>query len=179
VKNVAPTPSIGSISNPRQEGTAITVDGSATDPAGTNDTLTYAWEVFIDGSTTAYTTGTGTSFTIHPFDNGSFRIVLTVSDEDGGSATAESTIAVANVAPVAVADGASTNEDTPGSFTEANLVSNDTDVGIFDVLTVGSLDTSAAIGTVTDNGGGNYTYDPRGHFDSVHRARRRRRRRYR
>ena len=40
---------------------------------------------------------TGFSFT--PNDNGSYQIVLTVSDEDGGSATVDQTISVANVAP--------------------------------------------------------------------------------
>jgi len=84
------------------EGTMITVTGSATDPAGANDTLTYSYEVFKDGSTTAFASGSGvdqTSFSFTPDDNGSYEIVLTVSDEDGGSATTSQTISVANVAP--------------------------------------------------------------------------------
>ncbi|MCP3936624.1 MAG: PKD domain-containing protein, partial [Actinomycetia bacterium] len=60
VANVAPIPSIVSISDPKVEGTAITVTGSATDPAGTNDTLSYAWTVNKDS--VAFDSGTGTSF---------------------------------------------------------------------------------------------------------------------
>ncbi len=52
VNNVAPTPTIVSISSPRVTGTPIAVVGSATDPALTNDTITYAWSVFLGSSST-------------------------------------------------------------------------------------------------------------------------------
>ena len=83
----------------RVEGTAIAVTGAATDPAGAHDTLSYSWAAYKDGATTAFAVGTTASWSFTPDDNGSYRIALTVSDEDGGSATAESTIDVANVAP--------------------------------------------------------------------------------
>ena len=82
----------------RVEGTAIAVTGAATDPAGAQDTLSYSWDAYKDGATTAFAVGTGDSWRFTPDDNGSYRIALTVSDEDGGSTTAESTINVANVA---------------------------------------------------------------------------------
>ncbi|MBN9518722.1 PD40 domain-containing protein, partial [bacterium] len=102
VSNVAPTPSITSIGSVRVEGMSIAVSGSATDPAGVNDTLTYSWAVYKDGSPTPFATGSGTSYSFYSFtpdDDGSYRIVLTVSDEDGGSASAEQTISVNNAAP--------------------------------------------------------------------------------
>ena len=102
VNNVAPTPIITSISSPLQEGASISVTGTASDPAGGNDTLTYAWQVFKDGASTAFASASGvdqTGFSFTPDDNGSYQIVLTVSDEDGGSATVDQTISVANVAP--------------------------------------------------------------------------------
>ena len=102
VGNVAPTSSIVAISDPRIEGTAITVVGSATDAGGSEDTLTYAWSVFKDGAATAYAGSSGvnqTSFTFTPDDDGSYQVVLTVSDEDGGSTTATQSIAVDNVLP--------------------------------------------------------------------------------
>src|SRR5262249_44442122 len=52
-------------------------------------------------------TGAGASFTFTPDDNGSYRIVLTASDEDGGSASTEQTITVGNVAPSAALSGPS------------------------------------------------------------------------
>jgi PKD repeat protein len=99
VSNVAPTPSIVSVGAVRVEGTSIAVSGTATDPAGANDTLSYAWQVFKDGAVTPFATGTGSGFSFTPGDDGSYRIVLTVSDEDGGSASAEQTVTVSNVAP--------------------------------------------------------------------------------
>ena len=99
VSNVAPTPSIVSIGAVRVEGTSISVSGAATDPAGANDTLSYSWQVFANGSVSPFATGSGTNFAFTPDDDGSFRIVLSVSDEDGGSATAEQTVAVSNAAP--------------------------------------------------------------------------------
>jgi len=105
VTNAAPTPSIDSISATRQEGTAITAVGSATDPAGNNDTLTYAWSVFKGAS--LFVTGSGSSITFTPDDDGSYRIELTVSDEDGGSTTVSQTIVVVNVSPASTIDSIS------------------------------------------------------------------------
>jgi Ca2+-binding RTX toxin-like protein/PKD repeat protein len=100
VANVAPSPTIVSISDPKVEGTQITATGAATDPAGANDTLTYAWTVNKGGVLFASQSGVGlTSFSFTPDDNASYQIVLTVSDEDGGSTTVDQTISVANVAP--------------------------------------------------------------------------------
>jgi PKD repeat protein/Ca2+-binding EF-hand superfamily protein len=105
VANVAPTITGVSVGEVRVEGTAITVGGTATDPAGASDTLSYAWVVYKDGADTAYDSGTGAGWSFGPNDNGSYRIVLTVNDEDGGSATVEQTIAVDNVAPAATVAG--------------------------------------------------------------------------
>ena len=93
VSNIAPTPTIESISATRQEGTAITFSGSATDPAGANDTLSFEWD-FGDG-----TTATGATATHTYADNGTFTVTLTVSDDDGGTATQTTTINVQNIAP--------------------------------------------------------------------------------
>ena len=99
VANVDPSPSIVSIGTPRVEATSIAVSGTATDAAGANDTLSYAWSVYKDGGTTAFATGTGASWSFTPTDNGSYDIRLTASDEDGGSAMASQTISVVNLDP--------------------------------------------------------------------------------
>ena len=102
IVNADPTPVIESVSATRLEGTPIDVVASATDPAGANDTLTYSYEVFKDGASTAFASGSGvdqTTFRFTPDDNGSYEIVLTVADEDGGADVARHTIAVDNVAP--------------------------------------------------------------------------------
>lgn len=115
ILNANPIPSIDSVGDVRVEGTAITVTGTATDPAGSADTLTFKWEVYKDGAATPFATGGNSpSFAFTPNDNGSYRIVLTVADEDGGSATAERTITVTNVAPAVTITGPTTGRQGAG-----------------------------------------------------------------
>nr|AGC72056.1 flagellar hook-length control protein FliK [uncultured bacterium A1Q1_fos_291] len=102
VNNRTPLPSIDVISAIREEGTLVSVKASATDPAGANDTLTYSYEVFRNGSATPYATGSGVdlvNFSFTPNDNGTYVVSLTVTDDDGGSASASTSITVGNVAP--------------------------------------------------------------------------------
>ena len=109
VANVAPSPVVDSIGTVRLEGTEVVVDASATDPAGSNDTLTFAYDVLKDG--VAFASGSGidlTTFGFTPDDNGAYEVRLTVSDEDGGSATVSENISVANVAPSPVVDSIGT-----------------------------------------------------------------------
>lgn len=115
ILNANPIPSIDSVGDVRVEGTAIAVTGTATDPAGSADTLTFRWEVYKDGAATPFATGGNSpSFAFTPNDNGSYRIVLTVADEDGGSATAERTITVTNVAPAVTITGPTTGRQGAG-----------------------------------------------------------------
>jgi hypothetical protein len=111
VDNVAPTltltgPTTGI------EGTSLTITGSATDPAnppttsGVNDPLTFSWSVTKNGN--PYTTGTGPNATFLPDDNGTYVVIMTVIDGDGGSDTKTQTITVDNVAPTLTLTGPTT-----------------------------------------------------------------------
>lgn len=103
VENVAPTPSLGAVTGALTEGSVVSISGTASDPAGTYDTLTYHYEVFQAGESTAFDTATGVdlaSFEFTPPDDGDYTVVLTVSDEDGGSQSTSKTIAIRNVGPV-------------------------------------------------------------------------------
>ena len=88
-----------------------------------------------------------------------------VTDSHGATSTATATITLSGVndAPVAIADSASTDEDTVLVVTAANgVLANDTDVD-HDGLTVlhpGTI-TSALGATVTLNADGSYSYDSR------------------
>jgi ELWxxDGT repeat protein len=152
VANVAPTPVIDQISATRLEGTQIDVTASATDPAGASDTLTYSYEVFKDGASTPFATGSGvdlTSFSFTPDDNGSYEIVLTVSDEDGGSAQASQMITVENAAPTVAANNAAVVVDEGQTATNSGTYG---DVGA-DTVTL-----SASIGTLVDHGDGTWSW---------------------
>ena len=71
-----------------------------------------------------------------------------------------------NDAPVATDDDLITNEDSTLVIAGSTLLGNDTDAE-GDTLTIASIDDSATLGTVTDNGDGTYTYDPNGQFESL------------
>jgi|GEM_PF-971163 len=97
VTNVAPAAAIHGAPATGQEGTAINLTSVASDP-GTVDTLFYAWEVKKDGSN--YTDNDQAGFSFTPDDNGSYEVLLSVTDDDGGVGTATSqTILVTNAAP--------------------------------------------------------------------------------
>ena len=102
VLNVAPTPTITAPAT-RVEGTAIVVGASATDPSTVDASagFSYEWAVYKDGDATAYDSGAGASWSFIPDDDGSYRIVLTATDKDGGSASVERTTIVTNANPTA------------------------------------------------------------------------------
>jgi methionine-rich copper-binding protein CopC len=104
VVNVPPTAAITGAPPSSPEGTAITVAASVSDPAPA-DTFTYAWSVTKDGG--AYASGTASTFSFAPDDNGTYVVDLTVTDDDGGSGVAlGKTITVTNVDPTAAITGA-------------------------------------------------------------------------
>lgn len=159
VRNVAPVPVIESVSGLRVEGTAITVTGSATDAAGVNDTITLTWVVFKDGATGTYATGSGSEFTFTPNDNGSYRIVMIASDEDGGVAITDQLVSVANVAPVPVIQSIS---GTRVEGTAITVTGSATDAaGINDTITLTwVIFKEGTTGTYAVGGGTTFTFTP-------------------
>lgn len=93
--------------------------------------------------------------------NGADVFTYTISDGQGGLASATVNIVVnaVNDQPVAVNDSASTDEDTAVTF---NVVNNDTDVD-GDTLTLAAVG-NPANGTVTSNASGEITYTPAAGF---------------
>ncbi|MBL8814305.1 MAG: PKD domain-containing protein, partial [Planctomycetaceae bacterium] len=152
VNNVAPTPTINSISATRLEGTAITFAGSASDPAGANDPLTYLWN-FGDGSPGLF--GANAEYTYA--DNGTYLVTLTVTDGDGGSASVTQTIIVSNVAPSASLSGPTTA--TTGS--SITILSSTSDpAGALDPLTLLWTLTLNGSSYATQSGGSSYSFSP-------------------
>ena len=111
VRNVAPTVEVGD--DPTvDEGTALSFAGSFTDPSSL-DTHTLAWDLG-DG-----TTASDTLTLTHTYaDNGSYRVTLTITDDDGGSGMDTLIVMVNNVSPAADAGPDITvNEGDPISIT--------------------------------------------------------------
>ncbi len=134
VINVAPTATINAPVSTGNEGTAITLTGSATDPS-TVDTaagLALSWSVTKNGSAFG-SNGSGSSFTFTPNDNGTYVVTLTATDKDGGAGTKTDTITVANVAPTVAAITAPAADVR---YEAANFSSSFTDPGTLDTHTV-------------------------------------------
>ena len=86
------------------EGMAVNFTGSHTDP-GSADTHTYEWD-FGDGAT-----GKGTQVQHAYGDDGVYKVVLTVTDDDGGTGTDTLTVTVDNAAPMIDAGGDQTIDE--------------------------------------------------------------------
>ncbi len=165
VVNLAPVPSIDLISTPQVEGTQINIVANATDPAGVDDTLTYTYGVFKDGAMTPYASGIGvdqTNFSFTPDDNGTYQVVLTVNDEDGGSASVSQDITVGNVAPdLSIDDLAITSyvlavgeaQIFDGLFSDQGSQDTHTAEWMFTYLSDGSLVSETRTGTLTQGAG--------------------------
>ena len=85
------------------EGTAITLTGKAQSPSAADQAVgfTYTWAVNKNGGSTAFTTGTGASFSFTPDDEGTFVATLTAVDDGGNGGSVSATITGTNVAPKA------------------------------------------------------------------------------
>lgn len=78
------------------EGSSLAVIVNAADPDG--DALTYKWDIDNDG--VADSTTTIPSLILRFGDNGSYPVHVTVDDGKGSSASASTTVLIANVSPV-------------------------------------------------------------------------------
>jgi hypothetical protein len=92
------------------EGSPVNLQAAATDPD--SSVLTYVWTVDLPDGTDVTLTGDQTSYT--PDDNGTYDVSLSVHDSDGlTSATSETDVVVANVAPAASITGSPVSGHSP------------------------------------------------------------------
>ncbi|MBS2025094.1 MAG: hypothetical protein JST92_22060, partial [Deltaproteobacteria bacterium] len=101
VMNLAPAGDLLGAPDSSPEGMAIALGASISDasPIDTAAGFSTVWTATKDGA--FFASGTAGSFTFTPDDNGTYLVTLVVTDKDGGSATAQKTIAVTNVSPTA------------------------------------------------------------------------------
>ncbi|WNJ98798.1 cadherin-like domain-containing protein [Thalassospiraceae bacterium LMO-JJ14] len=132
--------------------------GNDSDPDGDALTIT-SFEQPDNGTITDNGDGTYT-FTPNQDWNGETDFNYTISDGEGGedTATVQITVDGVNDPPDAVDDAMTGAEDTPITFTSADILGNDSDPD-GDTLTITSFE-QPDNGTITDNGDGTYTFTP-------------------
>ena len=144
-----------------------TLLGASTDVDG--DDLSVA-DISIDpaiGTVSNNNDGTWTFTPVENFNGNGVQLSFTVSD---GALTADGVITVnitaVNDAPVIAGnvDLGSVDEDTSVTFTAADLLASASDVD-GDDLSVTSVSVDAAIGIITDDGEGGYTFTPAENFN--------------
>ncbi|MGB0684023.1 MAG: cadherin-like domain-containing protein [Magnetovibrionaceae bacterium] len=149
------------------EDTAITIpsaDVLANDTDVDGDLLTIQSVDAAVGGTASLTVDGDVLFTPDADFNGAASFDYTVTDGNGGtaSATMSVTVTAVNDAPDVVADTATTAEDTSLSLTAAELLGNDSDVD-GDSLTIDAV-SGAVGGTVSIVDGGNVVFVPTADF---------------
>jgi Ca2+-binding RTX toxin-like protein len=155
VTNVAPTVSISGAPATSPEGTAISLTSVASDVAGANDPLTFAWTVTKNGLPFASDNTPNFSFT--PDDNGIYVVTLVVDDGDGGDTTTTQTIIVLNVAPAAALVGPT----SASSNTAVSILSTVKDpAGAEDPLTYQWTVTRNGAAFATQSGGRIFEFTP-------------------
>jgi uncharacterized repeat protein (TIGR01451 family) len=135
--NVKPVATAGAPST-GDEGSAFLLNGSATD-AGTNDLITYKWTADVTGITNSghctFDDATKKDAKVTCDDNGTLKLTLTATDDDGGVGTDLAEIAIANVDPVANAGGGTTKTYSGNEGSAVQLYGSATDVGSNDTFT--------------------------------------------
>jgi hypothetical protein len=144
------------------EDTPVTIAVLPNDADPDGDALTVTSATAANGSVAINPDGT-LAYTPNANFNGTDTIIYSISDGQGGTASATVTVMVtaANDPPVAANDSASTAEDTPVTI---GVLGNDLDPD-GDPLIVTTA--TAANGTVTINGDGTIVYTPNANFNGA------------
>jgi len=147
------------------EGIAVTVDvlGNDSDPDG--DTLSVASVTTPTHGLVVINPDHTLKYAPAPLFNGSDEFTYTISDGNGGAATAKVSVIVGpvNDAPTAGNDLYATDEDTPLTLSAPGVLANDTDPD-GDAITAVLVD-NVQHGTLVLNADGSFTYTPTPNFN--------------
>jgi len=162
VTNVEDAPVAADDTATTDEDTPATINVLSNDSDVDNDTLTVS-AVTQGAHGSVVNNGTDVTYSPAADYNGTDSFSYTVSDGNGGTATANVSVTInaANDTPVAADDSATTDEDTPATI---DVLGNDSDVDN-DTLTVSAV-TQGAHGSVVNNGT-DVTYSPAADYNGT------------
>ncbi|HKC19149.1 MAG TPA: PKD domain-containing protein, partial [Candidatus Dormibacteraeota bacterium] len=86
------------------EGTSVPFSGSATSPDAADNAAGFNYTWTVTQNTSVYASGSGTSFSFVPQDDGNYLVTFTATDDGGMAGTASMTVVATNVAPSAKID---------------------------------------------------------------------------
>ena len=141
---------------------------------GTYDAGSHTVRWVLGGLATGASTSVNVTVEVNESTSGTITntAMVTGNERDSYRASNTATEATAintgsvNNPPVAEADAAVTDEDSPVAIVAPGILNNDSDADIGDTLTVTAVDTSGTAGAVTAwNADGSFTYDPDGQFE--------------
>ncbi len=128
IANAPPTAAIvGVPGTPILEGTPVALTAIVNDP-GSADSLSYLWTITKNGA--LFATADTPDFEFMPDDNGAWQVALTVTDDDGGTATPVAGFTAVNVNTTVII--LNTDQSTPAQL---QLVASVTDPGAADTFT--------------------------------------------
>jgi len=129
VIDVPPTVTLGGTpAGAVPEGTFVHLVALANDAGGTSDVLRFAWT--LTGPDGFSQTGSNSTLDFVPIEGGSYPVTVTVTDSNGESATASTSITVTHVQPVAViSSGPGTHIDPTTGVAVIEAVANVPDPG--------------------------------------------------
>jgi ELWxxDGT repeat protein len=121
--SAGPVVSISGFPNGNQgnEGTAVNLTASFIAP-GAGGPYTYAWTATKQGAGSPFATGSASTFSFTPDDNGAYVVELTVTDSINEDGTAQVTYTANNVAPSATIVGAPTTSEIDVPIELSSLV---------------------------------------------------------
>ena len=108
------------------EGTPVILQGSATDPAGKNDPLTFQWDFDYNGSNFTTDAAGPAASAVYADGPANFVAALLVQDDDGGQTIDTVNVAVNNVNPVITSV---TNNGPVGEGSPLTVQVSATDIG--------------------------------------------------
>jgi hypothetical protein len=163
VNAVNDAPNIGSVTNdgPINEGSSATITVAAADPEG--DSLSYEFDCNNDN---AFEVGPqpGSTARCAFANDGTRRVNVRLTDSNGSASTGSTNITVNNVAPDAVDDSASAEED--GLDVTINVLANDTDVPADSLTITGNTQPPTGEGSVSCSAS-NCTFAPDADFNGT------------
>ncbi|MFT3789111.1 MAG: PKD domain-containing protein [Tepidisphaeraceae bacterium] len=172
IANVNPTPAIGDVAVPANEGDAAEFSASATDASTADDTAgyTFDWNVTLDGG--EYFSWQGATLQFTSPDNGNYVVTLTATDKDGGHASTTRSFSVSNVTPTGTISGEPVSTAYEGGA--LTLTAHPADAGSADTFTyawsgtkdnvaidMSALTTNAATLSYTPPDNGDYVFTVR------------------